>query len=59
MVFSEDEIPTTSDVGVMLSQYLNSMRRFQKSHTFYNSVKGAHLWRTSDGEVIRVAREET
>ena len=57
-MFSEDEMPTTSDVGVMLSQYLNSMGQFKKSHTYYDSMDHEHLWRTTSSNAMRVDHEE-
>lgn len=51
-VFSDDEMPTTSDVGMMLSQYLNSMGRFKNDH-IYKGSDFKWYWRIAGDENIR------
>lgn len=50
--FAEDEMPTTSDVGMMLSQYLGSMGRFKVYHTFKEANGIRVYWHTKDGATI-------
>ncbi len=37
--FDEDEVPTASDVVLILSQYLKSMDKFRFDHTEYDDYK--------------------
>lgn len=59
-VFVDDELPSASDVVMMLSQYLNSMVRFKNGHTHKKPGGYEHYWTTTDGQSIRVdgVREE-
>lgn len=41
--FSDEDMPTTSDVGVVLSQYLTGMDRF-KSHYTESDLMGDDVW---------------
>jgi hypothetical protein len=52
-VFIDEELPSTSDVVVMLSQYLNSMDRFKTGHTSKEPGGYKLLWNTTDGQQIR------
>ena len=49
--FNDEELPSSSDVGMMLSQYLNSMQRYKRDHTFRDPVL-KWLWRTKSGVEI-------
>lgn len=57
-VFDEADVPTTSDVGVMLSQYLNGMDRFQKGHTYQSSMNYKWYWRLAGDKSMRVDGQE-
>lgn len=46
--FDEDDLPTTSDVVFILSQYLKGMNKFRYDHTHYNS--GIWYWMLDDGK---------
>lgn len=46
-LFEEENLPTTSDVVVMLSQYLASMDRFRRDHTYYDDVQLSLIWATT------------
>ena len=45
--FDEDDIPSASDVVLILSQYMKSMDKFRYDHTKY--FKGRYYW-VLDGE---------
>jgi hypothetical protein len=45
-IFDPDAMPTASDVVTMLAQYLRSMDKFRKDHTYLTSL-GDCLWRVS------------
>jgi len=49
--FTEESMPTTSDVGVVLSQYLTGMERFKKAHIYDIEYDGVY-WRTHSHEKI-------
>jgi len=49
----DDDMPSASDAGMMLSQYLNSMERFRREHSDDNKFGAGRLWRTRDGQEIR------
>jgi hypothetical protein len=51
--FAEDELPSTSDVGMMLSQYLDSMARYKRDHTCRKPHEIGLYWRTEAGVEIR------
>jgi hypothetical protein len=55
-LFEEDNLPTASDVVVMLAQYLGSMDRFRRDHTFYDSLEFSLIWATTGKEKVK-ARE--
>src|SRR5512142_1473815 len=42
-MFSEDALPTNSDVLMVLSQYLGCLEKFRRENTAY--VDGHHWWR--------------
>lgn len=42
--FDEVTLPTTSDVVMMLSQYLASMDRYRRDHTYYDDIEFTTLW---------------
>jgi|GEM_PF-520223 len=44
--FDEDELPTTSDVVIMLSHYLESMGPFKDAHTYSDAVSLKRYWHT-------------
>lgn len=48
--FSEAEMPTTSDVGLILSQYLNSMGRFKADHTYKDGY--TYYWHSRGDDKI-------
>jgi hypothetical protein len=56
-VFAEADMLTTSDVGMVLSQYLNSLARFKNAYTYQNS-NWKWLWRTNGTKAIKVGDEE-
>jgi hypothetical protein len=49
--FDEVELPSTSDVGMILSQYLNSMTRFKKAYTYEDEFGDGWYWDTTEGEM--------
>ncbi len=51
-VFADDELPTTSDVGMMLAQYLESMDRFKRAHTFREAPGYTLYWSTKGDEPV-------
>ncbi len=52
-VFVDDDLPSTSDVVMMLSQYLNSMDRFKTGNTSKEPGGYKLYWNTTDGQGIR------
>lgn len=52
--FDEADLPTASDVVMMLAQYLECMDRFFRSHTYFKDH--TYLWRTSDRRVLEATR---
>lgn len=52
-VFDDAVLPTTSDVVLMLSHYMDSMRRFQDHHT-YKAIGLEKKWHTKGREDIDV-----
>ena len=52
-MFDEDDLPTTSDVVLMLSHYADSMGRFFADHT-YGDDDDTKLWYTKGDEDIEV-----
>jgi hypothetical protein len=52
--FDENNVPTTSDVTLILAQYLNCLEKYRADNIHYEH--GYWQWRTSDhGESIRTA----
>jgi hypothetical protein len=47
--FPDEDLPSTSDVGMMLSQYLGSMNRFRREHS-HEEWLGEDRVRRWDGE---------
>jgi len=43
-VFDEDELPTVSDVKLMLSHYKSSMGNFWTENTTWDSLQRHHYW---------------
>lgn len=52
-VFCEEEMPTTSDVTIMLKQYLAAMERFKKAYTYFDD-DNTFRWKTTGHRVIEV-----
>jgi hypothetical protein len=52
-VFVDDDLPSTSDVVVVLSQYLNSMSRFKSEHTYKDQSDYKWYWMTDGSDRIR------
>jgi hypothetical protein len=52
-VFVDEELPSASDVVMMLSQYLKSMDRFKTAHTLKEAGGYALIWNTTGGQRIR------
>lgn len=46
--FEEDEIPTNSDITMMLSQYLQSMEKLRIDNIFYDNDKYNCYWKIDD-----------
>lgn len=46
--FEEDEIPTNSDITMMLSQYLQSMEKLRIDNIFYDNDKYDWYWKIDD-----------
>lgn len=57
-IFADDELPTTSDVTLMLSQYLSSMSRFQRTYTRHDDRFHKTYWKTKGNNEIQVGSEE-
>ncbi len=56
--FDEDDMPTTSDVLMILSQYIDSLEAWRSAHV-YDETDGysrTWYWSTSDGSVINAER---
>jgi hypothetical protein len=45
-LFSEDDLPSSSDAVLMLSHYLKSMARFQSDHSYWygTGIQSTQLW---------------
>jgi hypothetical protein len=50
-LFEVDQMPSNSDVVMVLSQYLDGLEAWRSSRTHYVSSIG-HLWKTDDGTRI-------
>lgn len=44
-ILDADDMPTNSDVVIILSQYIKSMGIFRKKYYGYNSLSGEYEWR--------------
>jgi hypothetical protein len=51
-VFNADELPSNSDVVMVLSQYLDCLEAWRSAHIHYSPGQG-HRWKTDDGQDIR------
>ena len=51
-VFNADELPSNSDVVMVLSQYLDCLEALRSAHVYYTAGQG-HRWKTDDGQDIR------
>ena len=52
--FDEETMPTTSDVVLMLSQYLKNMDKFRYDNTHHTGSK--LVWNLDKGEPVRLAK---
>lgn len=52
--FDEETVPTTSDVVLMLSQYLKNMDKFRYDNTHYKD--GKLYWALDKGESAKLAK---
>jgi hypothetical protein len=50
--FAEEDMPSASDVGMMLCQYLESMDRFKTHHTFRELHGTRFYWHTKGADAI-------
>jgi len=50
-VFEGEQLPTNSDVVVVLTQYLACLERWRSTHVDYNEIRYRWYWRTTDGEL--------
>lgn len=50
-LFDVDELPTNSDVVMILSQYLDCLEAWRCAHIEYSEMKYDWLWKTSDGQI--------
>jgi len=53
--FDEETLPTTSDVVLMLSQYIKNMDKFRYDNTHFH--KGELYWTLDKGEPNRIAKQ--
>jgi hypothetical protein len=44
LTFDEDDLPTNSDVVIMLSQYVDAIYKFRERNTEYSNGNGKWLW---------------
>lgn len=51
-VFNADELPTNSDVVMVLSQYLDCLEAWRSAHVYHVPSQG-YFWKTDDGQDIR------
>jgi hypothetical protein len=51
-VFNLDELPTNSDVVMVLSQYLDGLEAWRCAH-IWETAGMAYKWKTDDGQDIR------
>jgi hypothetical protein len=51
-LFNADELPTNSDVVMVLSQYLDCLEAWRSAHVFHLPGRG-YLWHTDDGQDLR------
>ena len=51
--FDDGDLPTTSDVLLMLSHYAESMNRFFAHHTYKDKVDRVQKWHTKGDEDIK------
>ena len=51
-VFNVDELPTNSDIVMVLSQYLDCMEALRSAHVIHVPSLG-YCWKTDDGKEIR------
>lgn len=52
-LFNVDELPTNSDVVMMVSQYLDCLEAWRCAHIEYSEMKYKWLWKTSDSQQIQ------
>jgi hypothetical protein len=48
--FEQDALPSNSDVGFIISQYINCMEKLRSDNIFYKDLRWQ--WRVDDGETI-------
>jgi hypothetical protein len=51
--FEEDNLPTNSDVVMILSQYLDCLEAWRSAHVEFSRTDHSWLWRTDDGQEIK------
>jgi hypothetical protein len=51
-LFNIDELPSNSDVVMVLSQYLDCLEAWRSAHVYYTPGQG-NRWKTDDGQDIR------
>ncbi|HEX9248051.1 MAG TPA: hypothetical protein VF856_01055 [Gemmatimonadaceae bacterium] len=54
VLFDDADLPTNSDVALVLSTYLASLERWRSAHVYRES--GNWYWRTGEGSRIEAAR---
>ncbi len=57
-IFDDADMPTSSDVVIILSQYLQCLEGWRSANVEYDDTNYRWYWKTDDGEMIK-AQEPT
>jgi hypothetical protein len=51
-LFNSDELPTNSDIVMILSQYIDCLEAWRCAHIHYSTMEFKWVWKTADAQQI-------